>query len=128
VVLKKVLVVDDESDLRQTLADLVRKNFSQSTLIHQAESVEQALSFLKESTFDLIISDLSMPGGNGDEIYRYLEENPGFKTRFILYSGDFDPIKIPDWEKKFAAVLKPDFKKLLDVIRLAGVLCNADAV
>ena len=125
---KRVLVVDDHSGLRQTVADMLETRFDKSTIIQQAESVEQALFLLENNNFDLVISDLSMPGGSGDEIYSYLEARPELQTKFILYSGDFDPIKTPDWEKKFVAVLKPDYLKLLAAIRSTGILCDAPAV
>ena len=127
-VLKNVLVVDDNSELRQTVASMLKTKFGETTNVHQAGSVEEALFLLKQENFDLVISDLSIPGVNGDEIYSYLEQNLELQTKFILYSGDFGPIKTTDWEKKFVAVLKPDSNKLLDAIRSTGVFCDADTV
>jgi two-component system, NtrC family, response regulator HydG len=68
---RRVLVVDDEPGMRVTLAaNLELDGFS----VVEAESGEQALALAGASTFDLVITDIRMPGINGVELFRKLRE------------------------------------------------------
>ena len=60
-----ILLVDDEPAARLTLAILVRQ---QGHRVTQAEGVKAAARALAEMTFDLVITDLRMPDGNGLEV------------------------------------------------------------
>lgn len=58
----RILVVDDEQSMREFLAILLeREGYS----VDQAENADVALKLLESDTFDLVISDVSMPGLNG---------------------------------------------------------------
>jgi two-component system response regulator EvgA len=61
--MKSVLLVDDHPVIRAALKlVLEREGFK---LIHEAASVGEALTILREHSVDLLILDLVMPGGNG---------------------------------------------------------------
>ena len=63
----RVLVVDDEQSIRITLeANLELAGFAVTT----ADSAENALSLLREQKFDLVLTDVRMPGMNGVELFR----------------------------------------------------------
>lgn len=62
-----ILVIEDDRDLRQALCDTLRMS-GYSTL--EAESAEPALRILENQHVNLIISDVQMPGINGDELLR----------------------------------------------------------
>jgi two-component system response regulator PilR (NtrC family) len=64
---KKVLVVDDEQDVRDIL-DSVLKKLDFIPLV--AESGEEALEILKNNNIDVILSDLYMPGMDGIELLK----------------------------------------------------------
>ncbi|MBI2372817.1 MAG: protein kinase [Deltaproteobacteria bacterium] len=59
---KRVLVVDDESALRNALASVLRDAGYEVLVVGTAEA---AVSSLSESTVDLILTDLHMPGIGG---------------------------------------------------------------
>ena len=61
----KILVVDDEPMLRQAVKLLLEHDGEQ---VETAKSGEAALAALAQQTFDLIITDFSMPGMQGDEL------------------------------------------------------------
>lgn len=64
-----ILIIDDEATLRKTLARILQQaGFDVTT----AESAEQGIAFLKTSVFDLIFSDLRMPGMAGLEALKYI--------------------------------------------------------
>jgi DNA-binding NtrC family response regulator len=61
----KILVVDDEASLRMTLAaNLELEGFE----VVEAESAEHALRILGSEPFDLVLSDIRMPGRSGIEL------------------------------------------------------------
>lgn len=69
--IEKILIVDDEVLIRNFLAEvLLRKKFDVTT----AEHGEAALALLKNNTFDLVITDMSMPGITGIEVLQKVKE------------------------------------------------------
>ena len=79
----RVLVVDDERSLRTTLAaNLEVDGFD----VVEAESAEEALLRLEEGTFDLVLSDIRMPGMHGVDLFRRIRARwPGLPV--ILMSA-----------------------------------------
>ena len=57
----RILIVDDESDITAILSDLLSTQYECS----MAGTAEQALERLQESDFELVISDITMPGMSG---------------------------------------------------------------
>jgi two-component system, NtrC family, sensor kinase len=68
----KLLIVDDESAIRKLLT---RNLEGAGYECHTAESVESARKALASDTFDLLLSDLKMPGESGLELIRYAKEH-----------------------------------------------------
>ncbi|MGH8064886.1 MAG: sigma-54-dependent transcriptional regulator [Candidatus Entotheonellia bacterium] len=62
-----ILIVDDEPSARTTLAILLRKRGHR---VVQAEGVRAAAKILAECAFDLVVTDLRMPDGDGLEVLR----------------------------------------------------------
>jgi two-component system response regulator PilR (NtrC family) len=58
----RVLVVDDEQSMREFLAILLDR---EGYRVDQAENALKALELLKSATYDLVISDVKMPGLDG---------------------------------------------------------------
>lgn len=56
-----ILIVDDERGTRETLAKFLRPTYD----VTIAEDGEIALNLLKHNAYDLILSDIRMPGANG---------------------------------------------------------------
>lgn len=69
--IQKILIVDDEMLVRNFLAEtLRRKKFEVET----AESGQKALNLLKDTPFDMIITDMKMPGMTGIDVLRKAKE------------------------------------------------------
>src|SRR5215211_8638297 len=62
-----ILIVDDEPAARTTLAILLRKRDHH---VVQAEGARAAAKALAETAFDLVVTDLRMPDGDGLEVLR----------------------------------------------------------
>jgi len=61
----KILVVDDEINVRELLSHLLE---NEGYHVELASSAEEALEKIKRAVFDLIISDIRMPGMDGLEL------------------------------------------------------------
>lgn len=61
----KVLVVDDEPTIRETLAEMLR---TEDREVVTAASGEEALALLQDEIFDLMLLDLIMPGLDGLQV------------------------------------------------------------
>ena len=78
----RILLVEDHAMTRQTLARLLsRKNY----IVKEAVDVESAKQAAEQGTFDLLISDLGLPDGNGREVMHYVHAR--FGLRGIAFSG-----------------------------------------
>jgi DNA-binding NtrC family response regulator len=62
-----ILVVDDEASARTTLALLLRKRGHRVT---EADGVGAAVKTLNDEAFEVIVTDLRMPDGNGMDVLR----------------------------------------------------------
>jgi signal transduction histidine kinase len=63
----RILVVDDEADVREVLADVLLSHGHSVTL---AGGGQEALACLERDPFDLVITDLGMPDVNGWDVAR----------------------------------------------------------
>jgi DNA-binding NtrC family response regulator len=77
-----ILIVDDDDAVRDTLYDL----FSDLHLCHSASSAEQALAFVREQPYDVVLTDISMPGLSGVELLGTLRQTQP-DTPVIIVSG-----------------------------------------
>jgi DNA-binding NtrC family response regulator len=68
--LPKMLVVDDESGPAQTI-EIIFKDEYEVTL---ASSADDALNLLQQQTFDIIITDIRMPGMDGIELLNQIRQ------------------------------------------------------
>ena len=66
----RVLVVDDDQDIRRLLAKVIGMLDMQ---VSQAHNGAQALRMFRESAFDLVITDIQMPKMDGYRLMRELK-------------------------------------------------------
>ena len=82
---KDVLVVDDEKDVRDFLADLLE---DQGYSVRQAADGVEAMDMLKNRKPDLILLDLLMPKATGTDLYRKILRKKEFESvPVIVISG-----------------------------------------
>ena len=81
----RLLVVDDSADSAESFALLLALSGAEVTT---AGGGEQALQLLQAQRFDLLISDISMPGMNGHELVEALRQLPqGSRVVALACSG-----------------------------------------
>jgi len=79
----RILIVDDERSIRELLEIVLKKDGFNVTSVRSAV---EALTILKSSDFDLIISDIKMPDMTGIDLLRQLRETT-FGGQFILLTA-----------------------------------------
>ena len=80
-----ILVVDDDEAIRDTLYDLL----SQEHDCQPAQTAEQALARLEVDSYDLVLTDISMPGLSGLELLGHVRQKYP-DTPVIIISGISD--------------------------------------
>jgi putative nucleotidyltransferase with HDIG domain len=78
----RILIVDDEVEITEILADLLSEDYE----CVRAGSAEQALSQLADNQFQLVISDITMPGMTGLEMIPHVKERSP-ETVVVMISG-----------------------------------------
>ena len=84
--LKSLLIVDEDPEMRRYLRRGLSKHFG---LVELVENVEQAESLRRRCHFDLIISDIQLPGKSGIEWLMELRKL-GSSAAFIFIAADAD--------------------------------------
>lgn len=69
--IEKILVVDDEVLMRNFLAEALKRKGLEAVAV---ENGTKALNLLKEQSFDLVITDMKMPGITGMEVLKAVKE------------------------------------------------------
>jgi two-component system response regulator AtoC len=81
----EILIVDDDDVIRDTVFELLSTDYKCDT----AETAEQALAKMEAEQFEVVLTDISLPGLSGRELLsRVLMLYPG--TPVIIVSGISD--------------------------------------
>jgi CheY-like chemotaxis protein len=78
----RILIIDDEPAVLRCLDRTLRSRGYEVTTAARADA---ALILMKKRHFDVILSDIDMPGMRGDELARSLP--PNLAKRLVLMSG-----------------------------------------
>ena len=81
---RRVLVVDDDEDLRQMLAEQLQ--IHEEFVTEVAGSGTEAIDRTKEQYFDMILLDVGLPDMDGREVCRVMRRN-GIKSPVIMLTG-----------------------------------------
>ena len=82
--LKKILLVDDDDDLREALSEqmVMTEDFDVFEAANGAEAMERA----KEAIYDLVILDVGLPDTDGRELCRLMRKQ-GVKSPVVMLTG-----------------------------------------
>ena len=117
---KKLLIVDDEPDLREMLEfEFEMSGASVDTAMNGREALEK----LKSDEFHLVISDIRMPGGDGVELIKNINHE-NIRVPLIFISG-FADIQVDEAYELGACGYFPKPFVLNDIVRKAAELTKA---
>ncbi|MGE0591225.1 MAG: response regulator [Vicinamibacterales bacterium] len=114
----RILLVEDDDDLRE----LLRTTLSHSGFeVHPVASAEAALGLEPDQDFDLLLTDVVLPGRSGPDLVRAVRAMaPGLPV--ILMSGDGGRVAVDADLQSGAGVLRKPFTvvELLETVREAA--------
>ncbi|HEX6774716.1 MAG TPA: ATP-binding protein, partial [Methylomirabilota bacterium] len=107
---RRALVVDDEPGMVELVTTLLKDTGWQ---VEVAATGRSALERVRSTRFDVVLSDIRMPDGSGEDFYRAaVLDQPGLAKRFVFMTGDtanpspwqfVDEVQAPVLEKPFTA-------------------------
>ncbi len=80
----RVLVVDDEDELREIFVDEFR---SVGAVVFEARQGVEAMEVLRREKIDVVLSDVRMPGGDGISLMKNIDKEIRPKPLMFLCSG-----------------------------------------
>ncbi|MCG6975051.1 MAG: sigma-54 dependent transcriptional regulator [Acidiferrobacterales bacterium] len=115
---KQVLIIDDEPDIRELLElTLGRMNLE----TRSAANLSEGRHLLNEFKFDLCLTDMRLPDGNGMDMVRHIQENfPQLPVAVITAYGNIETAVLALKAGAFDFVSKPvDINDLRNIVRSA---------
>ncbi|MFV0378300.1 MAG: sigma-54-dependent transcriptional regulator [Mangrovibacterium sp.] len=116
--MSRILVIDDERSIRNTLKDILEYEKYQVDL---ADEGPAGLELLKKNEYDIVLCDIKMPGMDGIEVLEKIQSE-GIDTPVVMISGHGNIDTAVESIKKgaFDFIEKPlDLNRLLITIRNA---------
>lgn len=115
----KILVVDDEELIRDSIVDLVADLQCDASEILTARSGFEAIEIVMNKKPEILITDVKMPGMSGLELAEKSKAyNSDIKTVFISGYGELDYLKRAIQLRAYDYLIKPvnaaDFKKVIN--------------
>ncbi|MGO4695716.1 response regulator [Paenibacillus sp. 2TAB26] len=113
----RILIVDDQYFALLGLQQGVNWSVLGVTHISLAENVDQALKILRNTTIDLLICDIEMPGSSGLDLLAWVEQHsPYTLTIMLTCHADFEYAQRAIHHGAFHYLLKPvDYEQLKKV-------------
>jgi two-component system, response regulator YesN len=118
----RVLIADDELEIRSTLAAYYPWAELGFVVFGQASSVSEARAILETEAVDALLCDIRMPGGSGLELAAWIRDNrPGVKVVMLSAYRKFEYAQEAIHCGVRAYLVKPpvmdDFRELFALIR-----------
>ena len=103
----KVVIADDERLIREGLKYLDWEA-NGMTIVAEAKNGVEGMEIINSKTFDILLTDIRMPGVSGIELAKYLQEtNEKAKTILLSGYGEFSYAKQAIVSGVFDYILKP---------------------
>jgi two-component system NtrC family sensor kinase len=83
---RRILIADDEAEIRETLADILTRERHR---VVSVSSGREALALMSTEKFDVILTDIRMPGLDGHALYQEIERRwPERASSVVFVTGD----------------------------------------
>jgi len=114
-----LLIVDDESIVREALRDSLKDSHE----VVEVGTAEDALSLLSKRDFDMVVTDVRLPGKSGVELVKEIRETKPYITSVVITA--YPSVELAVEAMKQGAVdylVKPvsadDLKKIVERFRI----------
>lgn len=125
---QNLLIVDDEEEILSWLAELFRYDFDSELGVYTANSAMEAIRLLSRVRFDVVLTDIRMPGMDGITLFQHIKENwPRCKTVFLTGYRNFEDIYRVINHKDVKYILKSeDDDMIMEAVRAFLVLSRQE--
>ena len=106
----RILIADDEDFITAMVQAALRRSLP--CLVERVDSGMRAVTRLQQADFDLVISDVRMPGMDGFELFEWILKNqPHLTGKFLFITGDAGSSSLNEkLESMSAPVLRKPFE------------------
>ncbi len=115
-----ILLVEDSQDVRETTVEFIQELDHSVVAV---ESAELALEKLAADRFDVVMTDISLPGLSGLALIKQVQEKDA-RQRFVIVSGYGDDFRDRTVGGRVAVLTKPydlaTLERTLDGLASAG--------
>ncbi|HXH76741.1 MAG TPA: response regulator [Bacteriovoracaceae bacterium] len=112
---ERILYIDDEVDLLELAASFFE---DENLKIETCCTFQGALELIRKNQYDLIISDVRMPSGNGHDLMNLIHKEGLFTGKVIMVTGNADEGNDPRHRVYDLIVYKPiDFYELIEQVK-----------
>lgn len=106
---RNLLIVDDEIEILEWLQELFTYDFDREIGVYTALSAKDALNLLNQIRFDVVLTDIKMPGMDGITLFERIKDNwPKCKTVFLTGYRNFDDLYRAMSHKDVKYILKTE--------------------
>jgi DNA-binding NtrC family response regulator len=113
----RILVVDDESSIRRTLKDILEFEKHQ---VEVASNGQEALDFINDEDFDVVLLDIKMPEMDGMEVLERITKMKDIPVVMISGHGTIETAVEAIRKGAYDFIVKPpDLNRLLVIVRNA---------
>jgi len=116
----RILIVDDEANMRTTLADILA---DEGYHVSTASSGEQAVELCLKDDFDVVLMDVRMPGMDGVEAFRQVRRHREGVRVILMSAYSADDLKQTALEEGAIAFL-PKPLNVENVVRLVSEITD----
>jgi DNA-binding NtrC family response regulator len=114
----RILIVDDDENIRSILNDILSLDGHKVT---DAESGQKAVECFQPDKFDVVITDLGMPGMSGWEVAKFIKEKDPDMPLILIsgWGGQIDNQKLQEYKIDFM------LSKPFNIEQIRSVLAQA---
>ncbi|OFZ23623.1 MAG: hypothetical protein A2202_04665 [Bdellovibrionales bacterium RIFOXYA1_FULL_36_14] len=110
----RVLVVDDESEIRNILGERLSK---MGFVVDIANDGEAGLDFVMKNSYKYVFTDLLMPNMDGEEMIKKIKKLPGFEGKIFIMTGIVEKIGSEISMYSDGCLMKPfDYMKIHNLL------------
>ncbi|MBI1912959.1 MAG: response regulator [Deltaproteobacteria bacterium] len=118
---KSLIIIDDEEGVLRAVKEGIGQKVSD---IEIANDGKAALDMMMDNDYDMVLLDIKMPGMNGIELYRHLNESkPYLAERIIFLTGDIENESTDSFIKLTGCRYLP---KPFTMKELLNVMCESE--
>ncbi|WP_088892046.1 hybrid sensor histidine kinase/response regulator [Leptolyngbya ohadii] len=117
----QVLAVDDEPDAREFVSEVLSQC---GAVVTVASSTQEALTLLEHGSYDILLSDIGMPGSDGYALIQHIRSNPSTHFCRIPAIALTAYARVEDRVRALNAGFQNHVPKPVEPIELAAVVAN----